>query len=281
MLRAWRLGVTMRSFALTYPQLMNQARAGAQSGNAISVAGGSASVDAERSDAVVYDDDALTELRRVYELAERMCDGVYRPNGAPFLCHVTRTASIAMAEERPRRVVHACLLHAIYGLRYAGGRHRWFSWRGRRRDLREIVGKEVEGLVHAYDQLPWNSTDALREHLAKLDDYDETTRDAVFMRLANELEDHLDNGTGYEKAARASERAGRRDECARLARRLGADELAEELEEALDASREELPSAVVLNRELGYSVATKRLPELTGLRRFARRVLNRIRGRSV
>jgi len=276
MLRAHRRRVTMRTFALTYPQLMNQARAGPHGVAGRLESETNRAVDASGARAPAYDEPALSELRRVYELAERVCDGVYRPNGAPFLCHVTRTASIAMAEGRPQSVVHACLLHTVYGLRYAGGRRRWLPWLGRGDDLRKTAGAEVERLNHAYDQLAWNSRAALREHLAALDSYDATTKEAVFMRLANELEDHLDNGKGYEKAERLSERTERLDDCSRLAKRLGAEELARELEEVLEAAREQLPSVIVLDRELGYSVATKHLPELTAPRRAARRVLKRL-----
>jgi (p)ppGpp synthase/HD superfamily hydrolase len=268
----------MRTFALTYPQLMNQARAISYGVAARFEGDTNRTVDASGARAPAYDDLALSQLRRVYELAERVCDGVYRPNGTPFLCHVTRTASIAMAEGRPQSVVHACLLHTVYGLRYARGRRRWLPWPRRGDVLRETAGMEVERLSHAYDQLAWNSRAALRGHLAALDSYDATTREAVFMRLANELEDHLDNGKGYEKAEPSSQRAERLDDCSRLARRLGAEELALELEEVRDASREELPTVVVLDRELGYSVTTKHLPELTAPRRAARRMLNRLGG---
>jgi hypothetical protein len=67
----------MRSFALTYPQLMNQAIAAA------------------------LDTEAVVRLRATYELAERFADGVYRPQGEPFLCHLVRTASIVLAEGQP------------------------------------------------------------------------------------------------------------------------------------------------------------------------------------
>jgi hypothetical protein len=245
----------MRTFALIYPQLMNQAMA--------SGAG--------------FDETALAALRRSCELAERACDGVYRPNGTPFLCHVTRTASIVLAERQPPVVVYACLLHAVHALRYGGGRRHLFAWQGSCRDVRAAAGEATDRLLHAYDQLAWNSAEALRQHLERLGTYDDTLRQAVVMRLANELEDHLDQGVAYGSPEEAAARGARRGACTELARRLGAGELATELDEVLAAAGRELPAGLVTNRRQAYSQRTKRLPELSALRRVARRVLRRLR----
>ena len=127
------------ALALTYPQLMNQAIA--------------AAVDA----------DALVRLRATYELAERLADGVYRPQGEPLLCHLVRTASIVLAEDQPLPVVQAALLHAAYSLRARVGEANEHG--SRRAWLRTAAGPEVEQLVFAYDQLPWNSSAQLKRHV--------------------------------------------------------------------------------------------------------------------
>ena len=56
----------MKAFAITYPQLMNQA---------------AASGFAERD---------IIRLRDGYDLAVRFVDGVYRSKSVPFLCHLVR-----------------------------------------------------------------------------------------------------------------------------------------------------------------------------------------------
>ena len=161
----------MRSFALTYPQLMNQAIA------------------------VALDTEALVRLRATYELGERLADGVYRPQGEPFLCHLVRTASIVLAEGQPLPVVQAALLHAAYSLRRRVGDA---NSRGSRRAwLQKAAGPEVEQLVFAYDQLPWNASAQLKRHVEGFARYDQTTRRVVLLRLANELEDHLDRSAAY------------------------------------------------------------------------------------
>ncbi len=67
--------MNVRTFALTYPQLMNQA-----------------------IDMKLAEED-LFHLRKAYELSERLFDGLYRGQHAPFLCHLVRTASILLAEK--------------------------------------------------------------------------------------------------------------------------------------------------------------------------------------
>ena len=194
----------MRSFALTYPQLMNQAIAAA------------------------LDADALVRLRATHELAERLADGVSRPQGEPFLCHLVRTASIVLAESQPLPVVHAALLHAAYSLRRrvgAGNAHD-----SRRAWLQEAAGPEVEQLVFAYDQLPWNSSAQLKRHVEGFARYDETTRRVVLLRLANELEDHLDRSAAYASADLARRRQERRDGCLILARAAGSPAFVSELD---------------------------------------------------
>ena len=62
----------MTNYALTYPQLICQAR--------------DQGVDPE----------GLRRLRETYAFVERMVDGLYRAQGVPFSCHLVRAASIAL-----------------------------------------------------------------------------------------------------------------------------------------------------------------------------------------
>lgn len=245
----------MRSFALTYPQLMNQAIA--------------AGVDA----------DALVRLRAAHELAERLADGVYRPQGEPFLCHLVRTASIVLAESQPLPVVQAALLHAAYSLRRRVGSG---SEHGSRRAwLRKAAGPEVEQLVFAYDQLPWNSSAQLKRHVEDFAGYDQATRWVVLVRLANELEDHLDRSAAYASADLARRRQGRRDGCLTLARAACSPAFVSELMEVFCGQLDPpLPLAVVIGRNQGYTLRGKRWPELSRLRETMRGLMRRMRSRS-
>jgi (p)ppGpp synthase/HD superfamily hydrolase len=245
----------MRSFALTYPQLMNQAIA--------------AGVDAQ----------PLVRLRASHELAERIADGVYRPQGEPFLCHLVRTASIVLAEDQPLPVVQAALLHAAYSLHPRIGSAREHG--SRRAWLRKTAGHDVEQLVFAYDQLPWNSAARLERHVEGFAGYDQTTRWVVLVRLANELEDHLDRSAAYASADLVRRWLQCRDGCLALAREAGSPALVSEFREVFDEQLDPpLPAALVLGRDQGYTLRGKRWPELSRLRGMARGLVRWMRGRS-
>lgn len=64
----------MSRYALTYPQLMNQA------------------LSCDLSDS------ELLQLHRAHEFAQLFADGIYRAQGVPLLSHLVRTASILLAE---------------------------------------------------------------------------------------------------------------------------------------------------------------------------------------
>jgi len=75
----------IRPFALTYPQLMQQAQA-----QGLPAA-------------------ELARLHRAYDALERLSDGFHRAQGMPFICHLVRTASIVLAERQPVEVVIAAM----------------------------------------------------------------------------------------------------------------------------------------------------------------------------
>ena len=165
--------VTVRPFALTYPQLVNQA-----------VAHG-------------WDDATVGRLRCAYMFAERMTDGLYRGQGVPLICHLVRTASIVLAEGGQPDAVMAAMLHAAPMLHLFGGSRRRKT---RERDwdtLCDAAGESVTRLVQAYEAFPWGCASALENHLQQLDRYDAETRTVLLMRMANELEDFIDGGMRY------------------------------------------------------------------------------------
>ena len=250
----------MRNYALTYPQLMNQA-----------IAAG-------------YEPDALIDLRVAYALSEGMCDGLHRPQGTPFLCHLVRTASIVLGTGAPAPVVRAALVHAAYRLEHFSGSRRRPAGNRRRARLRRTLGSEVEQLVWEYEQQPWYRADALERHLAQLDTYAEPTRQALLIRCGDELDDALDMSPAYTREGdSAARRADFGDGCVELARRLGAAELAAELARAYEQCRgTERADALRTGRSTSYERSRFHLWERTLPERLfasalaaARRVLRR------
>lgn len=201
--------MNIRHFAITYPQLMNQAlKQGVKKRD-------------------------LLLLRTCYDTAEKLADGFYRSQGVPFITHFVRHASILLAEKQPIHVVCACLVHSAYLFgRFQDERH-GKATAAHRRELRQRLNKEIEQLVFLYDQTPWGSPEAIENHLKSMDNYGKLQRQVLIMRIANELEDHLDHGIAYSKKARSKEYV---EKCGKpmitIARRLGYNTLANELTQA-------------------------------------------------
>ena len=167
---------------------------------------------------------------RVYDFAETITDGLYRPQGQPFVTHLVRTASITLAEQQPTPAVLAAMAHSSYELhRFAGSRRGPVS-RRRRAEVATAVGDDVEAMIWAYHATRWRIAE-LDDHVRAADTYDERTRQVLVMRMANELEDLLDLAPLLSRAERPPVGA-----VAAVARKLGHDQLAAEIEEAESAS---------------------------------------------
>lgn len=247
----------MRSFAITYPQLVNQALA------------------------ADWNEPELARLRRHHELAEAMSDGLYRAQGVPFLCHLVRTASIVLAEGQPQPVVSAALLHAAYMLHAFEGSRRVRRRARHRRELRAAVGGDVEELIWEYDHLPWYRAETLERHLAGLPGSSQRVRQLLLLRLANELEDRMDRAMAYTARDRRGRRAAAAPILTKLAEALGHPELAAELAfvEAEDASFA-APDALILAHREGYERPRGHLWERSPVRQRLRTWWRRVRGKA-
>jgi hypothetical protein len=93
------------------------------------------------------------------------------------------------------------------------------------------VGNEVERLVHGFDELHWKP-DAIAQLSERASSLDEQTRKVVTIRLANELEDTLDQGLLLAAKGASPVRAARLAGAAGLADALGLHELGGELRAA-------------------------------------------------
>ncbi len=181
-----------------------------------------------------YSEADLATVARSYELSMNLFPGTYRGSGKPFLAHLAGTAGIVATLRARAALVATGLLHAAYTHGEFGN-----GWRGvsdaKRARIRAAVGPEIEDLVARYTALRWTpaSIPAIR---ARLDAMTALERDVLLVRLANELEDHLDLGILYLGDAPRRLRFMREDlpAAVEMARRLGHPGLAESLTAAFD-----------------------------------------------
>jgi (p)ppGpp synthase/HD superfamily hydrolase len=161
----------MHAYAQTNIQLFNQLRADGYS---------------ERDRAFLFE---------TYEFAMRIFTGLYMASGKPFIDHLVGTASILASLHAPVEVLAAGLIHAAY-LYGDFGCVRKGMTNAKRDQVRRAVGERIENYIARYDRRPINlkSLTALRD---RLDDLDAIDRTVLLMRLANELEHHLDLGSLY------------------------------------------------------------------------------------
>jgi HD domain len=161
----------MHSYAQTNVQLFNQLRSE-----------GYSKQDRER-------------VREAYEFAMHLFTGLFLPSGKTFIDHLVGTASILASLRMPIEVVTAGLLHAAYLHGDFGGARKAMT-ETKRKQVKEVVGEQIEEYVARYDRTPlnWKTIAVLRDTVAELGPLD---RDVLLMRLANELEHNLDLGPLY------------------------------------------------------------------------------------
>ncbi len=232
--------MNVRTFALTYPQLMNQA-----------------------IDMKLAEED-LFRLRKAYELSERLFDGLYRGQHAPFLCHLVRTASILLAEKMSIETVIAGLLHAAYTVGYFQDQRHGCATPIHRKELQDSIGGEVEVLVFNYNEGTWYKKEHLENYLESVKENNSNIKTLVLMHLANELEDYLDYGMAYRGTFPFRERINAYGSLAvELAKRLGHLQLAEELNQVFEIHlNSNLPKIVLTNQSSSFQ-----LPSLKWLKK--------------
>ena len=119
--------------------------------------------------------------------------------------------------------------------------------------LAEAVGADTEDLVVRYHRLAW-TTDTIAGLRARLDALSGAERAVTLMRLANDVDDHLDLGVLYcaDAERRLREMRARRVPCVAMAEALGGPELRDALAAAYaDVERADLPA--MLRRTDGSS----------------------------
>lgn len=142
-----------------------------------------------------WDDAALARARRAYDLATELFAAQLRPSGKPFVAHVVGTAGVVAMFTDDRDAVLAALLHAAYTHGDFGDARVGIADR-KRRELRAAIGAEAESLVAAYTRLGY-STAAIESWRRRAGLLTPNDRRLAMLRIANEVDDHLDLGTRY------------------------------------------------------------------------------------
>ncbi len=172
----------------------------------------------------------LILCQKAYQLTMSLFTGHFRADEKTFIGHLVRTASILASVNTPIEVVTAGLLHAAYLQGNFGDESRGISQK-KQEKVREIVGEEVESYIAQYTALEWGEKKILMlsndlPHLSLQERY------VVLMRLANDLEEHLDLGVlycaNYEQRLRYIEHIG--NILIKMTAELGTAGLANELE---------------------------------------------------
>ncbi len=211
-----------------------------------------------------YPQDALIVVRDAYELATALFTGRYRASGKPFLCHLVGTASVLASLRADAEVVAAGVLHAAYDT----NPHTGMAASNRKR-VRDVVGAATEQHVFAYSQFTW-SVSSIRALAARGLSPEDTDKPIVLMRLANEVDDHLDDAMAYCAPSRRKIDAGF-ENWIEMAGQLGYAPLAE----ALRILRAEQANStwaqpLALGRPGSYAIASPRAG-------WARRILAYVR----
>lgn len=183
-----------------------------------------------------YSNPDLRLVGHCYELAIDLFAGQFRPSGKPFLTHLIGTASILASLNAAATVVAGGLLHAAYTYGDFGNGRAGLS-KATRKQVRCVIGAEAEELIARYAVLEWNEK-TIPAIYRSMDELSEADRAVLLIRLANELEDHLDLGALY-----CADADRRRDYiqsclylCVEMAKILNSAELADALDRWFQAT---------------------------------------------
>ncbi len=224
----------MYRFAQNYPQLINEATLA-------------------RFSAI-----ELTAIQRAFVMAQSMSHGFYRASGIPLLNHLVSTASIVLADTRGPTPVLLALLHAAYVLHRFDNSTVSPNLAKRRKDIRREFGPYIENQLWNYQNMLWYQNSAVQDYLRRSKELDEDTRLLLTVRLANELDDHLDDAMSLTDLKHVDRTTSDfLDSCRLLAIELNLPVIASELETLIKAQAEratsvDAPARPGWNRVEGY-----------------------------
>lgn len=193
-----------------------------------------------------YSDSDLRCVRAAYELMCALFSAQFRPNGKPVIAHLVGVASALAAHGAALPVVLAGLSHAAYATGDFGGFWpRMTRAKPKRRRVSGVIGEEAEAILAHYTAFAWNERAA--SLAAALPDLSPRERDVILVRLANELDEAADHALIYGQPAGQRKRLERLCASIHIARGLGLQGMAEELEEAHEHLSTRSASPALLN----------------------------------
>ncbi len=216
----------------------------------------------------------LRHARDAYELALRAFAGQFRANGKPFVAHLVGVAGILAAHEQPTEVVLAGLLHSVYTLGEFGDGSRGV-YPGKQEQVRRAIGEVGESIVHAYTETRWGVAD-LKKLEARAARLTPVEHQVLRIKLADALEDHVDNGMTYAPRKRLVDETTNEEwvEClVRAGHAAGHVPLADELAAAASRTGVAVPGCLISMQPKTFNVVPlshrARIAALVG-RRFTR-----------
>ena len=193
----------------------------------------------------------LRGVRDAYALATRLFAGLMRPEGRPFVCHIVGVAGILAMLDASLPTVVGGLLHSAY-THGDFGRGCGEVNRAARDRIRAAVGGEIEGIVSAYAALSWDAL-SVERYAAEVGAIGAETRRILAIRLANELEDALDDGLRLSRKSENPHRAIVVDNLVGLAVAVGQPRLATALQSALGQRRGVIELELLQRSSLGLA----------------------------
>ena len=179
----------------------------------------------------------LLRVRTAYEFAARLHSARFRASGRTFTAHLVGTASLLSQLTTDLDIILTGLLHAVYDQGDFGDGRRVMTER-KRAVVRRVTGESVESRIAAFSELGWGP--GLADQLVdQFDGLSETARDAVRVRLVNELDDFIESDVLYsaDYAFRIEQLAHDCEAMSELARRLDHPALAQAVREVTEAAR--------------------------------------------
>jgi hypothetical protein len=142
-----------------------------------------------------WSDADLDRTQAAYALAADLFAGQIRSSCKTFLEHLVGTASAVAAVGGRPALVHAGLLHATYTFGEFGDGER-NATESKRAAVRAVIGAEAEELVTEYASLGYSAA-TIQDWQERAHMLSPREHDLAVLRLANEVDEHIDFGTRY------------------------------------------------------------------------------------
>jgi len=139
-----------------------------------------------------YSDSDFELIAEAYRFSQELFVGKYRSSGKTFIAHAVGTASILASIKTSSELIAGALLHSAYKHGDFGELSRRIT-NSKRVLIQKRVGVKVEDYVFRFADFTWNAK-SRQEILANVEQFSDVDKGVVLLRIANEIEEHLDKG---------------------------------------------------------------------------------------